>query len=92
MVHRKILPILWKDFENRLELEQLAVKFGQMLSLLHTHGDDAGDARYLVPSVLPQRPLAGPRPLAKLSAFIVVASADRIKCWDCSVTVQQVLP
>lgn len=92
VVHRKLLSILWKDFENREELEQLAVKFGQMLPLLHDGGLDPGDARYLVPSVLPQGLLEGARAPTKLTAFIVVGSANKIKGgWDCFVTVQQVI-
>jgi hypothetical protein len=93
VVHRKLLPTLWKDFGNREQLEQLAVKFGQMLPLLHSSGLDAGDARYLVPSALPQRPLAGAfRAATQLTAFVVVASAKKIAMgWDCFVTMEQVV-
>jgi hypothetical protein len=92
VMHRKLLPTLWRDFGNQEELEQLAVKFGQMLPLLHTSGLDAGDARYLVPSVLPQRPLDGASSATKLTAFVLVASAHKIKMgWDCVVTMQQVV-
>ncbi|KAJ1470543.1 hypothetical protein T484DRAFT_1847510, partial [Baffinella frigidus] len=92
VMHRKLLPTLWKNFGNQEELEQLAVKFGQMLPLLHTSGLDTGDARYLVPSVLPQRPLDGARAATKLTAFVLVASANKIKMgWDSFVTVEQVV-
>ena len=98
VLHHKILPKLWAAFDNRDELEQLAVKFGLMVPLLsdapsggEAVADNSASVRYLVPSVLSSRTLERARTPPQLTAFIVFAARGKIESWGQATDLQAVV-
>ena len=80
----KLFGQLWKGREHQEAVRQLMVSLGLMVPVLSNEEgapDDAGDAEFLVPSILPHQPSPAPSGCTVLTAHIVFAVASAVLCW-----------
>jgi hypothetical protein len=83
-VHRSLLPILW---ENSLEIVdevcELMVHYGLMLPILRDSSESGNACAFLVPSLLPEQPVArGSNSAVRSHFYFAFGSKRKVDMWQ----------
>ncbi len=80
----RLFEPLWKGRDHQEAVRQLMVSLGLMVPVLSNEegaSDDAGDAEFLVPSILPHQPSPASPERTVLTARVVFAVASAVLPW-----------